>query len=73
MNLIKMDIETEQNEAYEVAKVMEKYGGSFVQNLAKMIQSADINNIRKCKSTWSDYWNEYKQVAEKEKLKDSDF
>jgi len=66
------NIEAEENEAYEVAQAMEKYGGSFVKQLSKMIQTADIYNIRKCKSTWSEYWNEYKDVAEKAKIKKED-
>ena len=50
-------------EDYKIVEAMEKYGGSFVKNLARLCYSADQNNLRKIKETWSDYWNDYRKMA----------
>ncbi len=46
---------------YKIVKTMEKYGGSFVRALAVCFQRADPINFQKLKSTFSNYWEEYKK------------
>ena len=38
---------------------MEKFGGSFVQQLALLARHADPVNLAKIKTTWKEYWTEY--------------
>jgi hypothetical protein len=46
-------------EAHVVARNMDKYGGSFASALAKALIKADLENIRKIKDTWPQYWATY--------------
>lgn len=60
---------------YWTIEAMQKYGGSFVQALAKAAMVADSQNIQKIKLTWPEYWRQYydwgqKMKAEDEKEKD---
>jgi len=50
-------------EDYKVVEAMEKYGGSFVKALAECARRADVHNLRKIKETWSDYWQQYKEMS----------
>jgi hypothetical protein len=52
-------------EDYNVVETMEKYGGSFVVALANTARHADIHNLNKIKSTFSDYWEQYKEMSKK--------
>lgn len=45
-------------------EAMEKYGGSFVSHLATAARHADPVNLQKIKATFSEYWREYKEMAE---------
>ena len=47
---------------FKVVENMEKYGGSFVQALAECFHRADPHNIKRLKSTFEDYWNEYSKM-----------
>lgn len=47
------------NESKTVATNMEKFGGSFSKNLGKALSCADIENIKKIKSTWPELWNTF--------------
>lgn len=38
---------------------MEKYGGGFVQHIAKLARKADPINLQKVKDAWPEYWSEY--------------
>ena len=44
---------------------MEKYGGSFVQQLAHLARRADPNNLQTIKSAWPEYWSEYEVMGKK--------
>lgn len=48
---------------YAIVCAMERYGGSFVRNLAACCQTADPVNLAKIKATWPDYWQEYTDTA----------
>lgn len=52
-------------EDYKVVEAMEKYGGSFVESLAKACYQADPINLMKIKTTWPNYWAEYTAMASK--------
>ena len=54
-----------ENEEYEVIEAMKKYGGSFVVQLANLYERGDANNRLKIRLTWSEYWAQYKEMAEK--------
>ena len=47
----------------KVIDAMEKYGGSFVAALAKAARAADADNLALIKSTWSEYWQRYTEMA----------
>lgn len=47
----------------KVVEAMEKYGGSFVQALAVCFRRADANNLAKLKATFSEYWEQYTEMA----------
>ena len=44
------------------AYAMERFGGGFMQALAKLIYKADLNNMRKIIAAWGDEINEYLNV-----------
>ena len=48
---------------WEIVEAMERYGGSFVQALAKAFQAADEENQRRIKATWPEYWKRYDDLA----------
>jgi pyruvate/2-oxoacid:ferredoxin oxidoreductase beta subunit len=48
-----------------VIEAMETYGGSFVKALAECLRRADVNNYQKLKNTFTDYFNEYRLMANK--------
>lgn len=48
----------------KVIECMERYGGSFVVALAQAARRADADNLAKIKSTWSDYWKQYTEMAD---------
>lgn len=50
-----------------VVEAMEKYGGSFVKALAALCYRADHINLQKIKSTWPEYWAEYKEMFNERK------
>ena len=50
---------------YAILDAMAKYGGSFVQQLAKLAHLADGNNFAKSKHTFSNYWEEYDNFIKK--------
>ena len=47
------------DERVDVAENMIKYGGSFVKALGEALIHADLNNIKRIKATWPEYWNQY--------------
>lgn len=49
----------------KVVECMEKYGGSFVKHLARLCYQADPINLELIKKTWSKYWSQYTQMANK--------
>lgn len=50
-------------ESQTVRKGMERYGGSFVKALSVCILRADLNNLRKIKATWPNYWAQYLRMG----------
>jgi hypothetical protein len=53
------------DEDCDIIECMETFGGSFVQALAVCFRRADSVNYQKLKSTFSEYWEGYKVLAEK--------
>jgi hypothetical protein len=53
-------------EDFKVVEAMEKFGGSFVQALAAAFRRADTNNFIKLVGTFSDYYNQYREMAKNE-------
>jgi len=51
-----------QKKDYETLDKMEKYGGSFVKTLAKLVAHADSENLAKIKTTWPEYWDKYEKM-----------
>ena len=51
----------------DVVDAMEKYGGSFVQALAVCFRRADPVNLAKLKETFAEYWQQYTEMAERDK------
>ena len=48
---------------YAVIDAMKKYGGSFVKALAECATRADSDNLIKIKTTFSEYWKQYEEIA----------
>lgn len=53
------------NNDHLVVWAMNRYGGSFVQALARAAIHADDKNLAKIRATWPELWKEYGQMAEK--------
>lgn len=49
-----------------VVQAMETYGGSFVKALAKCLHHADVINYEKLRTTFPDYFNQYRLMANKD-------
>ena len=43
---------------------MMEYGGSFVRKLGAAALVADEQNLRRIKSTWPEYWEQYARMAQ---------
>lgn len=43
----------------KTVEAMERYGGSFVKQLAQLCHRADPINLKKIKAAWPEYWREY--------------
>ncbi len=54
-----------ENKEFEIVQAMKTYGGSFVVQLASLYERADANNREKIRNTWSNYWQQYKDMAKK--------
>lgn len=59
-----MSSEPDWYETREVAEAMIKYGGSFVHHLGQALLHADLENSKKIKKTFSNYWNEYLNLGQ---------
>ena len=44
-------------------ETMMEYGGSFVRKLGAAALVADEQNLRRIKSTWPEYWDQYSRMA----------
>ena len=53
-------------EEYNIVKMMERYGGSFVQALAQCFHRADPINFIKLRTTFSKYWEQYEEMLNKQ-------
>ena len=58
-------MEMNTKEDSEIVEAMERYGGSFVKALAVCFQRADYINYKKLKNTFSNYWDEYREMIKK--------
>lgn len=47
----------------DVADAMVRFGGGFVTALGHAFRHADLENQRKIKETWPEYWERYTQTA----------
>lgn len=54
-------------EENQVIKAMLKYGGSFMQALARAAQVADQKNLLKIRLAWPQEWAKYEMFAEDER------
>lgn len=48
----------------EILQTMERYGGSFVQQLAKLAHTADLVNFLRIKAAFNKEFAEYAEYAE---------
>lgn len=44
----------------QVVDNMQRYGGSFIKQLAKLCWVADVFNMNRIKREFADYWKQYK-------------
>jgi hypothetical protein len=49
---------------HQVIEAMMTFGGRFVQNLGKALKCADERNFARLKNAFSDYLEQYREVAE---------
>jgi hypothetical protein len=49
---------------FEIAAVMQAYGGSFTSLLGKLWQLGDDANRARLKAAFSDYWEQYRELGE---------
>lgn len=52
-------------EDLKVIEAMNKYGGGFVKELSYLFIKADYTNFNKLKTTFSEYWEQYKEMIKK--------
>ena len=50
----------------QVLESMNRYGGGFIKALAAAASVADSENLAKLKHAFSNYWDEYRTLAEQE-------
>ena len=48
----------------QVLEAMRTYGGEFIRRLAELAAIADAENLAKLKHTYSNYWDEYRTMAQ---------
>lgn len=53
----------------DILAAMKNYGGSFVQQLAKLYEYADSENRGKIQNTWHEEWSMYMDFAMRDKQK----
>lgn len=51
----------------EILTAMKNYGGSFIQQLAKLYECADSENRGKIQNTWHKEWSMYMDFAIRDK------
>jgi len=49
----------DDEDVYWMIRAMERFGGSFVQQLARLLQLADEDNTRRILETWPEYVDKY--------------
>ncbi len=54
-----------QEDAYYMIIAMKRYGGSFVVQLANLLQVADSNNFAKLEDAFREYFAQYAEMAKK--------
>lgn len=58
------------SEDWETLEAMERFGGGFVRQLAKLAAVADPVNFLKIKATWPNYFAEYADMVPLIKARD---
>ena len=48
----------------DVVDAMQRLGGSFIKALGYAASRADLNNLRRIKAAFPDYWEQYRKLAE---------
>jgi hypothetical protein len=48
---------------YEIVEAMVRFGGSFVQQLGRLIRLADADNKRRLVEAFPEYIEEYREIA----------
>ena len=56
-----------EEEKYFVSKGMRAEGGSFVASLGEALAHADLNNVRRIKTAFPEYWKEYLKIGKEMK------
>ncbi len=59
-------------EDWYTVEAMQKFGGSFVQALAKCLHRADHINYKKLKDAFPEYINKYRVMGDKMKTRGGD-
>jgi len=57
-----------KSSTWDILEAMDKYGGSFVKQLAKLYRLADPQNQKRLESTFQEYFAKYDEVAYHEVL-----
>lgn len=52
-----------RNSEYDILEAMERFGGSFVKNLARLYRSGDLVNQGKLRAAFEDYFIQYDEMA----------
>lgn len=55
---------SEPSRDLKIIEAMQRFGGSFVQALARAAVCADERNLHRLKVAFPDYWQEYDEMAE---------
>jgi hypothetical protein len=51
------------NDDAEVIEAMQRFGGSFTQQLARLYQVADAVNRARLRDAFPDYWTSYRRMV----------
>jgi hypothetical protein len=49
---------------WEIKEAMRIFGGSFIQQFARLYDAADPVNQARLRAAFPDYWEQYRQITE---------